>query len=36
MLYRSEIESVVRRNGHGVDGLVETLRKKNREIRNSR
>lgn len=36
MLYKSEIESVVRRNGRGVDGLVPALRKKNREIRNSR
>lgn len=36
MLYKSEIESVVRRNGRGVDGLVDTLRKKNTEIRNSR
>lgn len=36
MLYRSEIESVVRRNGRGVDGLVETMRKKNQEIRNNR
>jgi phospholipid transport system substrate-binding protein len=34
MLYKSEIESVVRRNGRGVDGLVDTLRKKNQEIRN--
>jgi phospholipid transport system substrate-binding protein len=36
MLYKSEIESVVRRNGRGVDGLVPALRKKNREIRNNR
>lgn len=36
MLYRSEIESVVSRNGRGVDGLVDTLRKKNKEIRNGR
>jgi len=36
MLYKSEIESVVRRNGRGIDGLVATLRKKNQEIRNSR
>ena len=34
MLYRSEIESVVRRNGRGVDGLVEALHKKNEAISN--
>jgi phospholipid transport system substrate-binding protein len=34
MLYKSEIESVVQRNGRGIDGLVDTLRKKNLEIRN--
>lgn len=36
MLYKSEIESVVSRNGRGVDGLVDTLHKKNQEIRKGR
>ena len=36
MLYRSEIESVVRRNGRGIDGLVDAMRLKNRQIRNGR
>jgi len=36
MLYRSEIESVVSRNGHGVDGLVDAMRKKNAAIENGR
>lgn len=36
VLYKSEIESVVRRNGRGVDGLVEALRKKNAAIANGR
>lgn len=36
MLYKSEIEAVVHRNGRGVNGLVEALHTKNQEIRNSR
>ena len=36
VLYRSEIESVVTRNGRGIDGLVEAMRKKNEAIENGR
>ncbi len=36
VLYRSEIESVVSRNGRGIDGLVEAMRKKNEAIYNGR
>jgi len=36
VLYRSEIQSVVTRNGRGVDGLVEAMRKKNEAIENGR
>ena len=32
VLYRSEIESVVNRNGRGIDGLVDAMRKKNAAI----
>jgi phospholipid transport system substrate-binding protein len=32
VLYRSEIESVVDRNGRGIDGLVDAMRKKNAAI----
>ena len=33
-LYKSEIGAVIERNGRGVDGLVDALRKKNAQIRN--
>lgn len=36
VLYRSEIESVVNRNGRGIDGLVEAMRKKNAAIEKGR
>jgi phospholipid transport system substrate-binding protein len=36
VLYRSEIESVVQRNGNGIDGLVDAMQKKNAAIKQGR
>jgi phospholipid transport system substrate-binding protein len=36
LLYRSEIESVVQRNGRGIDGLVDAMEKKNEAIERGR